>query len=90
MVFTRDGITFHGISWALLDQMLLQAQEDGINIVTSVFSVEDVRAIRLERKMGFVETEYPGNERLRVLRWTFGQPAQSLGDGGPAAITPTD
>ena len=71
MVFTRDGITSHGISWALLDQILLKARGSGMSAVTSVFSAEDVRAIRLERQMGFVESGYPGNDKMRSLRWTF-------------------
>lgn len=76
VVVTRDGIKSHGISWALLEQMLFCAQESGISAVTSVFSADDVRAIGLERKMGFIETGYPGNDRLRILRWTFEHPTE--------------
>ncbi len=83
MEFTRDRITAHGISWALLEQLLLCAQESGISAVTSVFSVEDVRAIELERQMGFVETDYPGDDRLRILRWTFDDLAEPAARARP-------
>lgn len=82
MAFTRDAITFHGVSWALLDYVLGEARTDGISTVTSVLSVEDAQAIRLERKMGFVESCYADNSRYRVLEWTLAQPAQ-----GTAAMT---
>lgn len=85
MVFTRDDTTSHGISWALLGQILILAEERGIKTVTSVFAIEDVRAIRLERQMGFTETEYPGNEDLKILRWTFAIPAQLVLPGNDAA-----
>ena len=73
MAFTRDGITSHGVSWALLEYVLAEAQKDGILAVTSVLSLEDAPAVRLERKMGFVEADYPGNASYRLLRWTFGE-----------------
>lgn len=71
MVFTRDGITFHGVSWALLSRVLDEAHASGLQAVRSVFNVADVRAIRLELKMGFVESPYPDNPSLRLLQWTW-------------------
>lgn len=71
MVFTRDGATFHGVSWALLAQVLEYAQAAGIETVSSVFDASDTDAIRLELKMGFAETVYPGEPNLRLLRWTW-------------------
>lgn len=71
MVFTRDEGTFHGVSWALLEHIILLAKQMGIKLLTSIFDAEDARAIKLEQKMGFVEAQYPGNDRLRILRWTL-------------------
>lgn len=71
MAFTRDGATFHGVSWALLAHVLEYAQAAGIETVSSVFDASDVNAIRLELKMGFTETVYPGEPSLRLLRWTW-------------------
>ena len=81
IVSTRDDVMSHGISWALLEQMLSEAQKRGLSAATSVFSAEDVRAIQLERKMGFVETDYPGNDHLRILHWTFVHPAEPAASG---------
>lgn len=77
MAFTHDAITFHGVSWALLQYVLGEAREKGILTVNSVFSAEDVQAIRLERDMGFIESVYPPNSRYRVLEWTLAQPKQA-------------
>lgn len=71
MVFTRDGITFHGVSWALLSLVLDKARADGITSVSSVLNMADIDAIRLELKMGFVESDYPDNPDLRLLEWTW-------------------
>jgi GNAT superfamily N-acetyltransferase len=71
MVFTRDGVTSHGVSWALLERVLAEAKTRGFKAVTSVFDVKDVPAIRLELKMGFVDRHYPDNENLKLLRWVF-------------------
>lgn len=75
MVFTRDEITNHGISWAVLEALLTHARQAGIIRVTSVFSVADARAIRLERKMGFSEADFPGHPDYRLLEWNLEQPA---------------
>ena len=74
MAFTRDAATYHGVSWALLEYVLGEARADGIRTVSSVFSIEDARAIRLEREMGFVESDYPGNVRYRLLEWDLAEP----------------
>lgn len=71
MVFTRDEITFHGISWALLARVLTEAEAKGVATVSSILSSEDVAAIKLEVRMGFVETDYPDDASLRKLVWTF-------------------
>jgi hypothetical protein len=75
MAFTRDTVTFHGVSWALLTYVLGEARRDGIVTVTSVFSVEDARAIRLERQMGFVEEDYLDHANYRLLKWTLADPS---------------
>jgi hypothetical protein len=72
---TRDTVTFHGVSWALLTYVLGEARRDGIVTVTSVFSVEDARAIRLERQMGFVEEDYLDHANYRLLKWTLADPS---------------
>ena len=77
LVFTRDGITNHGVSWAVLEVLLSEARQNGVLRVTSVFSVADARAIRLERKMGFVEADYPGHPGYRLLEWKLDQPKQA-------------
>ena len=80
IIFPREGVTFHGVSWALLAQVLEYAQAAGIEKVSSVFDAMDVDAIRLELKMGFVETFYPGEPRLRLLQWTWPEARKSIQD----------
>ena len=71
MVFTRDGVTSHGVSWALLARVLDDARSEGIKSISSVLDKADIAAIRLELKMGFVESEYPHNPSLRLLEWSW-------------------
>ena len=75
MAFTSDAITSHGVSWALLEYVLAEAQKDGIQTVSSVLAVDDARATRLERQMGFIETDFPGHAGYRLLQWSLGDPA---------------
>jgi len=78
MVFTREGITAHGVSWAVLELLLSEARNAGVQTVTSVFNVKDARAIRLERGMGFVERPYPGHADYRLLEWNLSQSSASV------------
>lgn len=80
IIFTRQEATFHGVSWALLAQVLEYAQAAGIEKVSSVFDATDVDAIRLELKMGFVEAFHPGEPRLRLLQWTWPKARKSIQD----------
>jgi len=73
MVFTDDRATYHGVSWALLEHVLAEARNHGVQVVESVFGAQDIRASRLEQKMGFVEVPHPQTDGLKVLRWTLAE-----------------
>jgi L-amino acid N-acyltransferase YncA len=72
-VFTDERATYHGVSWALLNYVLERARENGMKTVESIFSAKDIRASRVEQKMGFVEVAHPGEGDWKILQWTFAE-----------------
>lgn len=73
-LFTDDRATYHGVSWAFLEHVLMCARDSDVKTVESTFSADDVRASRLDRKMGFVEVGQGGEGDVKTLRWTLTEP----------------
>ena len=57
-----------GISWTLMDYVVRYARAKGIRAIEAVQNVDDVRAVQLEREMGFAITDAPPEEDLRLTK----------------------
>lgn len=60
-----------GIGWVLLEHLCGVAKAKGIKVLQSIESRDNHDAIRLEREMGFVASEYPGDATLMLVQKTF-------------------
>ena len=61
----------HGVSWTLLEHVIRYAEAEGIAVLESLESAANEPAISLEREMGFVARECPGDPTLRIVRKTL-------------------
>lgn len=53
-----------GASWSLLDHACRKVAEAGVERLTSIETADDVRALQLEREMGFQVSRYPNDPTL--------------------------
>ena len=70
----REDHKHKGIGWALLAHIARIAETKGLRILESVESRENHDAIELERDMGFVAREYPGDATLVLVSRVIDRP----------------
>jgi N-acetylglutamate synthase-like GNAT family acetyltransferase len=63
----REDHKHEGIGWELLAHIARIAETKGLKTLESIESRENHDAIELERDMGFVAREYPGDSTLMLL-----------------------
>jgi GNAT superfamily N-acetyltransferase len=66
-IVIRQDYKNQGVGWALLEYIARIAETMGLQILESIESRDNHRAIELERDMGFLATEYPGDATLILL-----------------------
>ncbi|MBR0551307.1 bifunctional acetate--CoA ligase family protein/GNAT family N-acetyltransferase [Stakelama marina] len=67
-ITVREGWKRKGVSWTLMEHVLRYAEADGIRIVESLESTDNVAALKLEREMGFTTTPVPGSPGEMIVR----------------------
>ncbi len=67
-ISTRSDRKGQGVSWSLLEHVIRYARAEGIGSIESIESRANAQAIGLEREMGFVVEDYPGDPSLVVVR----------------------
>ena len=65
-ISVREDCKGRGVSWTLLEHTLRYAKAQGIRSVKAVQSAEDLKAVQLEREMGFAVTAAPADEDLTL------------------------
>lgn len=73
----REDHKHNGVSWELLAYIARVAEAMGLNTLESIESRYNHEAIELERDMGFVAMDYPGDATLILLRRTLNVPADA-------------
>jgi N-acetylglutamate synthase-like GNAT family acetyltransferase len=63
----REDQKHRGVGWELLDHIAQFAESKGIRTLESIESRDNHDAIELEREMGFVAREYPGDPTLVLV-----------------------
>ena len=64
----RSDYKARGISWELLAHVAEYAKARGLTTIQSIESSANHAAIEMERQMGFVATQYPGDATLMLVR----------------------
>ena len=64
----RSDYKARGISWELLAHVAEYAKAKGLTTIQSIESSANHAAIEMERQMGFVATQYPGDATLMLVR----------------------
>lgn len=72
-IVIREDHKHQGISWELLAFIARRAETKGVKTLESVESRDNHEAIELERDMGFVAKDYPGDATLVLLSRTLEQ-----------------
>ena len=67
-VSVRQDRKGHGISWTLMDHVLRYTRAEGIRTIDAFQNVDDVRAVQLEREMGFAIADAPPDEDLKLSK----------------------
>ena len=67
-IAVRPEYKERGVGWTLLDFVARDAKARGIKTLESVECRDNVRAIALEKEMGFTATSYPGDATLTLVR----------------------
>lgn len=63
----RSDYKARGISWDLLAHVAEYAKAKGLTTIQSIESSANHAAIEMERQMGFVATQYPGDATLMLV-----------------------
>lgn len=71
---TRPEWKQKGVSWALLEHLVRYAEGAGIQILKSIETSDDARALQLEREMGFRVHLCPGDATLMIAEKKLRQP----------------
>uniref|UniRef100_B0SVW7 CoA-binding domain protein n=1 Tax=Caulobacter sp. (strain K31) TaxID=366602 RepID=B0SVW7_CAUSK len=66
-VAVRSDLKGHGLGWTLLDHVLRYARAQGVKVVHSIESADNVAALQLERDMGFTARICPDDTSLRIV-----------------------
>ncbi|EJL33008.1 acyl-CoA synthetase (NDP forming) [Caulobacter sp. AP07] len=66
-VAVRSDLKGHGLGWTLLDHVLRYARAQGVKVVHSIESADNVAALQLERDMGFTARICPDDTGLRIV-----------------------
>lgn len=72
-IVIREDQKRRGVSWELLAYIARFAETKGLKTLESVESRDNHEAIELERDMGFVVKEYPGDATLVLVSRTLDQ-----------------
>ena len=67
-VSVRQDRKGHGISWTLMDHLLRYTRAEGIRTIDAFQNADDVRAVQLEREMGFAIADAPPDEDLKLSK----------------------
>lgn len=57
-----------GISWTLMEHVLRYTKANGIRTIDAFQNVDDIRAVQLEREMGFAIADAPPDEDLKLTK----------------------
>ena len=63
---TRPDRRTYGVSWTLLEHLVRYATKAGIRRLTSIETSDDIRAMKLEREMGFTVRACPDDAALMI------------------------
>lgn len=72
-IAVREDHKRQGIGWELLAHIARSAEAKGLRTLESIESRDNHDAIELERDMGFVAREYPGDATLVLVSRSFDQ-----------------
>jgi len=73
-IAVREDHKRHGIGWELLAHIAHYADTKGLRSLESIESRDNHDAIELERDMGFVISDYPGDSTLVLVSRSHARP----------------
>ena len=67
-IATRSDYKARGLSWEMLAHVADYAKAKGLATIQSIESSANHAAIEMERQMGFVATQYPGDATMMLVK----------------------